>query len=295
MRLSSQSDVFEAIKSGGLADVKSKDIKAILEITHKENQARRAALQKEAKDDKASGPAGSESEPAETKKAEIAMAESEVLSLDHYHVMETQEALDQMVTFPGIGPKTAACVALFCLRRSCFAVDTHVFRLVQYLGWVPSPEDVKPGQPKVTRNTAYTHCEARVPDELKYSLHQLLIKHGKVCPRCRAATSASSEAWAEGCPLEHLVKRYGAKKGGTVVVAPKRSPKNGEKVAKSALKKTSKAAPKKKPGRKAKKAEESEEEEEISDLSDLGDLSDPNEVSDLSDLSSESEFDSGSE
>jgi len=28
--------------------------------------------------------------------------------------------------FDGVGPKTASCVLLFCLRRDSFAVDTHV-------------------------------------------------------------------------------------------------------------------------------------------------------------------------
>lgn len=283
MRLASQPDVFEAIKSGGLANAKSKDIKAILDMVYEENQARKTALQKESQHNNSSGPAGSENEPAETKDAEITKAENEVLSLDHYHLMETQQAIDAMVLFPGIGAKTASCVALFCLRRSSFAVDTHVFRLVQYLGWVPSPEEVKKGQPKVGRNTAYAHCEARVPDDLKYSLHQLFIKHGKTCPRCRAATSTSSEAWAKGCPIEHLVKRYGVKKGGTVIDAPERSSKKG-------ANKTTKATPKKKPGKKGKKIEESDEEEELSDLSDVeSELSEAE--SEMSDLGSDSDED----
>jgi hypothetical protein len=52
----------------------------------------------------------------------------------------------------------------------------------------------------------------RVPDELKYPLHQLLIRHGKSCPRCRAITSEGSAGWDEGCPIEHIVKRSGGRK-----------------------------------------------------------------------------------
>ncbi|KAL8987730.1 MAG: hypothetical protein Q9169_008661, partial [Polycauliona sp. 2 TL-2023] len=44
VRLSDVSRVFKAIKSGGLADVKSKKIKLILDMVHEENQARRNAL-----------------------------------------------------------------------------------------------------------------------------------------------------------------------------------------------------------------------------------------------------------
>lgn len=90
-----------------------------------------------------------------------------------------------------------------------------MFRLCQYLGWVP--KSTKKGEPKVDRDTTFSHCDVRIPDELKYALHQLLIKHGKTCPRCRAATGQSSANWEEGCPIEHLVKRHGAKKGGVSV------------------------------------------------------------------------------
>ena len=288
MRLASQPEVFEAIKAGGLAQVKSKDIKAILEMTYQENQARKDALKSES----AADPAGAENEPNETKQSEIEHAESEILSLDHLHVMDTQDAIDHMVTFPGIGAKTAACVALFCMRRSCFAVDTHVFRLCQYLGWVPPVDTVRDGQPKVTRNTAYTHCEARVPDDLKYSLHQLLIKHGKTCPRCRAATSTSSEKWEEGCKIEHLVTRYGAKKGGVALSpAKKRTSAKGASRKKTSdgdseiEESTPKSLPKRAAAKKGKRIVESEgSEDEPSDFeSDVA-------SSDLSDAESGSDF-----
>ncbi|KAL1304752.1 hypothetical protein AAFC00_003690 [Neodothiora populina] len=269
VRLASQREVFEAIKSGGLAQMKSKDIKAILEITYQENQARRNALkeEQEAADsgDKTAasqaGPAGSENEPAEEKESEIARAESNVLSLDHLHLMETQAAIDRMSEFPGIGPKTASCVALFCLRRPSFAVDTHVFRLVQYLGWVPPPNEVKKGEPRVGRESAYKHCELRVPDDLKYPLHQLLIKHGKVCPRCKAATTTASAEWSNGCPIEHLVTRFEPKKNGRVSGDGEES-KTG-----------SKSTPKKKGAKGGKKQakDNDSEEEELAESSGLSD------------------------
>jgi len=252
VRLASQPEVFEAIKSGGLANNKSKDIKAILDMVYEENQARYAALKKE-QDAKAEGPAGSENEPAQEKNTEIARAEGGVLSLDHLHLLSNEEAFARMVEFPGIGPKTASCVLLFCLQRPSFAVDTHVFRLCQYLSWVP--KEVEKGQPPVNRETTFAHCEARVPDDLKYPLHQLLIKHGKECPRCRAATSTGSERWEEGCPIEHLVTRHGAKKG-EVSPAGKAAPK------------TKRAAATKK-GKGKKKVDSDSEEAESSGLSDV--------------------------
>ena len=207
VRRAPQKDVFKAIERGGLADRKSKDIQAILQMAYEENQGRKAALL-----DPASDPQGAEEEPESEKQEEITKAKQNIISLDHLHLLSTDNAINKMLTYPGIGPKTASCVALFCLQRPSFAVDTHVFRLCQYLTWVP--KTTKKGQPKVDRNTTYSHCDVRIPDELKYPLHQLLIKHGKVCPRCRAITGQTSAGWEEGCPIEHLVKRHGAKKGG---------------------------------------------------------------------------------
>ncbi|KAK5131721.1 hypothetical protein LTR08_000610 [Meristemomyces frigidus] len=219
VRTAPQKEVFKAIERGGLADRKSKDIQAIIQIAYDENQERKAAFTDPSDN---AVPEGAETEAAAEKEDEVAKATQNVISLDHLHLLDTNAAIAKMLTFPGIGPKTASCVALFCLQRPSFAVDTHVFRLCQYLGWVPDPKTLKKGVPKVDRNTTYSHCEVRVPDELKYPLHQLLIRHGKICPRCRAITGEGSANWEEGCPVEHLVKRYGAKKGGVAVVGRKK-------------------------------------------------------------------------
>ncbi|KAI4139642.1 MAG: hypothetical protein L6R39_006189 [Caloplaca ligustica] len=198
--------VFKAIKSGGLADVKSKRIKTILDMVYEENQARGEALSKAHQEkDKALLPKGAEEEGQAGQAAEIARAEQDVLSLDHLHAMSDTDVFNHLLRYPGIGVKTSSCVSLFCLRRPSFAVDTHVFRLCQWLGWVPKTAD---------RDKTFMHCEVRVPNELKYSLHQLLIMHGKKCPRCRAITGESSEGWNKGCVIDHLVTRTGVRKGG---------------------------------------------------------------------------------
>lgn len=206
-------DVIDAIKSGGLAVSKGKNIKKILAMVHTENQSRLAALTK-AKD---AGEFANETDKEERaeKEAELLMLQKGYLTLDYYHHLEKNTAMTTFTNYPGIGVKTAACVNMFCMQRPCFAVDTHVFRLCQYLGWVPPEHSRGQGQKKVDRNTCFSHCEVMVPDELKYSLHQLFLAHGKVCPRCRAITGENSEGWADAnCPIEHLVKRLGAKKGG---------------------------------------------------------------------------------
>lgn len=237
VRRADQKEVFKAIERGGLGDSKSKYIKAILEMVYEENQSRRDALlqaQETANPDVA--PKGAENETPAQKAVEIIRADQHVLSLDHFHALETNDAMEAMMRYPGIGVKTASCVTLFCLRRPSFAVDTHVFRFLKWLKWVPAT--VK------NEIAAFNHVEVRVPDELKYSLHQLFIKHGKTCPRCRAATGEGCEDWDKGCIIDHLVERTGKRKG---LLAEKKAPKE-EKV--SAIKGTKKKAILKPPAKK---------------------------------------------
>jgi len=205
-------DVREAIECGGLGQSKSQNIKTLLAMVHKENQERLAALLK-AKE--ANAPDDGDEEDKAEKELELRVLQKGILTLDYYHHLEKEDALTTFVKYPGIGVKTAACVNLFCMQRPCFAVDTHVFRMCQYLGWVPSNDTRTKGQKKTDRDTTFSHCEVRVPDHLKYGLHQLFLEHGKTCPRCRAVTGEKSQGWADAnCVIEHLVKRLGAKKGG---------------------------------------------------------------------------------
>jgi len=231
VRQADQAEVFECIRSGGLADVKSRDIKKILQLVYEENQTRRKELEE------------SSSNVKEDKISDIQKAKHNVLSLDHLHEMSSEDAFNKLVQYPGIGPKTASCVLLFCMQRPSFAVDTHVFRLTRWLGWTPSDTELKRmaktgptkisastdakdikaedgeaptpskstgkrsrGPPPVTRNTTYSHLDVRIPDELKYPLHYLLIKHGKTCPSCSAKRDRTvKEAWGtKVCPLKGL-------------------------------------------------------------------------------------------
>ncbi|KAI1272122.1 DNA glycosylase [Xylaria sp. FL0933] len=100
-----------------------------------------------------------------------------VYSLDHLFGASDEDAMREMLAFKGVGPKTASCVLLFCLKRDNFAVDTHVHRITGLLGWRPAGAN---------RDQTHAHLDARIPDEEKYGLHVLLIKHGKECEECRA-------------------------------------------------------------------------------------------------------------
>ncbi|TGO88708.1 hypothetical protein BPOR_0146g00110 [Botrytis porri] len=201
---SSREDVEEAIRSGGLAKVKAGYIKAILQVVFDKNTVLLETLLKEVNTNVPVPFVGKVLETKEQKEAEIKSLRENMLSLDYVHSLDKPAAMRVLMDLPGIGVKTAACVALFCLGRPSFAVDTHVWRHCVWLGWVPE---------KASRDQTFSHCEVRIPDHLKYSLHQLFLRHGKTCGRCRAATTEGSVDWENTvCPIEHLVNRTGDKK-----------------------------------------------------------------------------------
>jgi endonuclease-3 len=43
--------------------------------------------------------------------------------------------MEELVTLPGVGRKTASCVLAYCFHVPAIAVDTHVFRIAHRLGW----------------------------------------------------------------------------------------------------------------------------------------------------------------
>ena len=233
-RLAGREEIMVAIKRGGLAQTKSKYIEGILKMVYEENESRRAILDAKAENSSATkvepeiepdveplDPDHAEAAAIE-KASEIMLADTSTLTLDYVHAMSANAAFAKLITYPGIGVKTASCTLLFCMQRPSFAVDTHVFRLCKWLGWVP---------PTATRDTTFAHCDVRVPDKLKYSLHQLLIKHGKECGRCRAITGEGSEVWEEGCVIDDLVTRTGKKKGGVEATKSAKGKKKGKQAA----------------------------------------------------------------
>jgi endonuclease III len=104
--------------------------------------------------------------------------------------MPLAEAKDWLRSLPGVGPKTAACVLMFALGRPALAVDTHVHRVAQRLGFVPV---------KASAVQAHDILEAILaPDEI-YPFHISLIKHGRRL--CRAQRPLCAECpLLDGCP-----------------------------------------------------------------------------------------------
>lgn len=200
VRTAEYDDVYQQLKPGGLGANKTKSIQTILQMVYEENMERREAYLKEQETGVQADIAGASGKTKGQKDLEILRAEQEMLSLDHMHSMTKDEAMRHFVRYPGVGIKTAACVTLFSLQRPCFAVDTHVFRMSRWLGWVPQ---------KTNEDNTFSHLEVRCPDKLKYGLHQLFIRHGKTCYRCNDKSFMGTGAWDETkCPLEQLVSRF---------------------------------------------------------------------------------------
>ena len=89
--------VADAIRSGGLAEVKAPRIQAVL-----------AAIRQDRGE----------------------------LSLDFLRDLDVQEGRRYLTALAGVGPKTAACVLLFSLGMPTLPVDTHVHRVARRLGLI---------------------------------------------------------------------------------------------------------------------------------------------------------------
>ncbi|HEU5200930.1 MAG TPA: endonuclease III [Ktedonobacterales bacterium] len=58
------------------------------------------------------------------------------LSLDLLKTRQLSDAREYLRSLPGVGPKTVACVLLFSLGLAAFPVDTHVLRVSKRLGLI---------------------------------------------------------------------------------------------------------------------------------------------------------------
>lgn len=123
------------------------------------------------------------------------------LDLSSLRRKSMQEARNYLLSLPGVGPKTAACVLLFTMQKPAFPVDTHILRVSKRLGLIP---------PKTTMERAHELFEQMLTSEAAgkweakeiLGLHLGLIRHGReICgarrPKC------------EICPLFDLCPRIG--------------------------------------------------------------------------------------
>ena len=106
---------------------------------------------------------------------------------------QVPSGIDELMSLPGVGRKTANVVASVTWGEPVIAVDTHVFRVARRLGLSRG----------TTPRAVELDLERHIPEELRPIAHHWLILHGRyICtaqkPKCA------------GCPLAHWCKESGA-------------------------------------------------------------------------------------
>jgi endonuclease-3 len=114
------------------------------------------------------------------------------LSLDFLAEMPDAEALAWLMSFKGVGPKTASIVLLFSLGKPAFPVDTHIYRVSGRLGI--RPENMNADQ-------AHTHLGQLFKPEAYYAAHLNLIRLGREVCQARRPKCAS-------CPVQDLCEYF---------------------------------------------------------------------------------------
>ena len=118
--------------------------------------------------------------------------EQEHLSLAYVQDMPPAEALQELLKFKGVGPKTAAIVLLFSLDMPAFPVDTHIHRVTGRLGLRPEGMNAE---------KAHVFLADVFPPDTYYAVHLNLIRHGREICHARSPE-------CERCFLKKLCKDY---------------------------------------------------------------------------------------
>jgi endonuclease-3 len=175
-------EVEEAIRPGGISKVKSARIQAILRAICAD-PARPAAV----------------SRPADTPPAlrDGGFGTPGELSLGWLARAPIEQARDYLVSLPGVGRKTAACVLLFAYGLRDVPVDTHVSRVGMRLGLL------RAGAPF---EELHDQMLALTPPGQELELHVNLLRHGRRTCHARSPTCGEC-ALARMCPSRRLGSR----------------------------------------------------------------------------------------
>ena len=120
-------------------------------------------------------------------------------SLEFLNDMSVDDAKDWLTKIPGVGPKTAAIILCFYFRKPVFPVDTHVHRISKRLGLIPR---------NAGRTKAHNILEEKVPDDIKYELHRLMIEYGRDTAKARNPDCENC-IWPEECDYyQNVYKGY---------------------------------------------------------------------------------------
>jgi len=110
------------------------------------------------------------------------------INLEWLRELPVEEAREWLLSFKGVGRKTAAIVLLFSLGMPAFPVDTHIYRVSGRIGIRPQAIDV---------DTAHQYLEAAADPAEYYAMHLNLIRLGREI--CQARKPACGR-----CPLVEI-------------------------------------------------------------------------------------------
>lgn len=128
--------------------------------------------------------------PNNKTKALIGMAKALVERFDG----QVPEDIDDLLTLPGVGRKTANVMLAVVFNKPAMAVDTHVFRVSNRLGLTNNSRT-----PLATEKTLMKH----IPAEAIPKAHHWLILHGRYICTARKPD-------CEGCYLADICKKRAA-------------------------------------------------------------------------------------
>ena len=170
VRTAKSLDVEDAIRQGGLAEIKVRRIKDMLNSLKSERGE---------------------------------------CDLEWLREKDTEFIKEYLGQFKGVGPKTIACTLMFSMHRDDFPVDTHVLRISKQLSWIPK---------SFSRVEAYEYLNSQIPDDVKYDLHVLLVRHGKECRQCQSKPVLVTSDKGVVCVVRQLAREFQTNKKSKVVV-----------------------------------------------------------------------------
>jgi len=110
------------------------------------------------------------------------VAERGAPNIDFLADLPAEQGLEWLQSLPGVGPKTASLVLLFCFHKPVLPVDTHVHRVSQRVGLIG---------PRTTADQAHHDLLELLPRDadVLWNFHLNMLRHGQlICiwgtPRC---------------------------------------------------------------------------------------------------------------
>lgn len=101
---------------------------------------------------------------------------------------EVPDSIDDLMSLPGVGRKTANVILSVVYSRPAMAVDTHVFRVAERIGLTTGSKTPLTTERELTRN---------IPQDKIARAHHWLILHGRYV--CKARKPACSECVVSDC------------------------------------------------------------------------------------------------